>query len=48
VYETQEQDLLHVATRRAMERLLVAPPTGRPSPFIADLDRNLWEQVVWK
>jgi len=41
-YDKQERALLHVAMSRAMERLLIAHSANKPSPFIADLDRNLW------
>jgi superfamily I DNA/RNA helicase len=47
-YEKQERALLHVAMSRAMERLVVAYSAANPSPFIADLDRSLWEEVVSK
>lgn len=45
-YEKQERALLHVAMSRSMERLLVAYSADRPSPFLADLDRTLWNEAV--
>lgn len=47
-YEKQERGLLHVAMSRAMERLLVSHNAKNPSPFLADLDRTLWEEAKWK
>jgi superfamily I DNA/RNA helicase len=37
-----ERRLLFVALTRAMRRLLVISTEGKPSPFLADVDRSLW------
>jgi len=42
-YLAQEQKLFYVGITRAMRRLLVCYPRATPSPFIASLDKGLWE-----
>lgn len=39
----QERRLFHVALTRAMRRLAVCYPDDRPSEFVTDLDRQLWD-----
>jgi superfamily I DNA/RNA helicase len=44
----QERRLFYVAMTRAMRRLMITFPGAEPSPFIADLDTDLWEWTTWR
>ncbi len=43
LHEQAQRRLFHVAVSRAMRHLLVATRRGAVSPFLEDLDRNLWD-----
>jgi superfamily I DNA/RNA helicase len=42
-YTKQERKLLHVGMARAMKRLVACFPDADPSPFLGDLNNDLWD-----